>query len=70
MTKIEPYAIQFGQYLQKQWSLLLKYIEGPFYDKSVEIVEQVRITISNKSSKKKKSFFLILTDSKIINRYL
>lgn len=42
MTNIEPYAIKLGQYLQKQWSLLLKYIEGPVYDKSVEIAEQIQ----------------------------
>lgn len=45
MTDIEPYAVQFGQYLQKQWTLLLKYIEGPVYDKTVEMAEQVRIQI-------------------------
>lgn len=42
---IEPYAIQLGQYLQKQWNLLLKYIEGPVYDTSVEIAEHVRYRI-------------------------
>ena len=41
---LEPYAIQSGKYIQKQWNLLLKYIEGPVYDKSVEIAEQVRRT--------------------------
>ncbi|CAF3980141.1 unnamed protein product, partial [Rotaria sp. Silwood1] len=40
MTNIEPYAIKFGQYLQKQWAFVLKYIEGPIYDKSIEIAEQ------------------------------
>jgi hypothetical protein len=43
MINIEPYAIKLGQYLQKQWNLLLKYIEGPVYDKSIEIAEQVNI---------------------------
>ena len=38
---IEPYAVQVGQHLQKQWNFLLKYIEGPVYDTSVEIAEQV-----------------------------
>ncbi|CAF0734833.1 unnamed protein product [Rotaria sordida] len=42
MTNIEPYAIKFGQYLQKQWAFLLKYIEGPIYDKSIEIAEQIQ----------------------------
>ena len=41
MTNIEPYAVKLGQYLQKQWNVLLKYIEGPVYDKSIEIAEQV-----------------------------
>ncbi|CAF5217301.1 unnamed protein product, partial [Rotaria magnacalcarata] len=40
MANIEPYAIQYGQYIQKQWNHLLKHIEGPIYDKSVEIAEQ------------------------------
>jgi hypothetical protein len=43
VTNIEPYAIKLGQHLQKQWNLLLKYIEGPIYDKTIEIAEQVRI---------------------------
>jgi hypothetical protein len=42
INNLEPYAIKFGQYLQKQWNLLVKYIEGPVYDKSIEIAEQVR----------------------------
>ncbi|CAF3434189.1 unnamed protein product [Rotaria sp. Silwood1] len=42
MTNIEPYAIKFGQYLQKQWAFVLKYIEGPIYDKSIEIAEQIQ----------------------------
>jgi len=42
MTNIEPYAIKLGQYLQKQWALILKYIEGPVYDKTVEIAEQIQ----------------------------
>ncbi|CAF2905322.1 unnamed protein product [Rotaria sp. Silwood2] len=42
MTNIEPYAIKFGQYLQKQSAFLLKYIEGPIYDKSIEIAEQIQ----------------------------
>jgi hypothetical protein len=44
ITNIEPYAIKFGQYLQKQWNILLKYIEGPIYDKTIEIAEQVRFS--------------------------
>ncbi|CAF1021461.1 unnamed protein product, partial [Adineta ricciae] len=42
LTKMEPYIIQFGHYLQKQWTLLLKYIEGPVYDKSIELAEQIQ----------------------------
>ncbi|CAF4354407.1 unnamed protein product, partial [Adineta steineri] len=42
MINMEPYVIKFGQYLQKQWNLLLTYIEGPIYDKTVEIAEQVQ----------------------------
>jgi len=46
ITNLKPYAIQFGQYLEKQCNFLLKYIEGPVYDKSVEIAEQIqRLTI-------------------------
>lgn len=41
ITNIEPYAVKSGQYIQKQWTLLLKYIEGPIYDKCYEIAEQV-----------------------------
>jgi hypothetical protein len=42
MTKVGPYAIKLGQHFRKQWTMLLKYIEGPVYDKSIEIAEQVR----------------------------
>jgi len=42
VTNIEPYAVKLGQYIQKQWNLLLKYIEGPIADKAIEIVEQIR----------------------------
>ncbi|CAF1295956.1 unnamed protein product [Adineta steineri] len=42
MINMEPYVIKFGQYLQKQWNLLLTYIEGPIYDKTVEIAEQIQ----------------------------
>jgi len=46
IANVEPYAIQFNKYLQKQWNVLLKYVEGPIYDKSVEIAEQIqRLTI-------------------------
>lgn len=41
VKSIEPHAVQLGQYLQKQGNLLLKYIEGPVYDKTVEMAEQV-----------------------------
>jgi hypothetical protein len=47
MTNIEPYVIKLGQNIQKQWNSLLKYIEGPVYDKSIEIAEQVRIERKN-----------------------
>ncbi|CAF3328330.1 unnamed protein product [Rotaria socialis] len=52
MANIEPYAIQYGQYIQKQWNHLLKHIEGPIYDKSAEIAEQIQklsIIIFNQS---------------------
>ena len=42
VTKIEPIAIEFAQYVRQQWTLLLKYIEGPVYAKTIEITEQVR----------------------------
>ena len=42
ITKLEPYAVQLGQDFRKRWFLLLKYIEGPVYDKTVEVAEQVR----------------------------
>lgn len=39
---IEPYAIQSSKYVQKQWNFVLKYIEGPIYDKTVEIAEEIQ----------------------------
>lgn len=42
LVNLEPYAIKLGQYLQKQWNLILKYIEGPAYDKTIEITEQLQ----------------------------
>lgn len=42
MRTLEPYAIQSSKYIQKQWNVILKYIEGPVYDKSVEIAEQIQ----------------------------
>lgn len=42
LTKLEPIVIQLGQDLKKRWFLLMKYIEGPVYDKSIEVAEQVR----------------------------
>ncbi|UJR27775.1 hypothetical protein I4U23_009047 [Adineta vaga] len=60
LIKMEPYIIQFGQYIQKQWTLLLKYIEGPVYDKSIEIAEQIQqlsLIIFNQSVHYLKFFF-------------
>jgi hypothetical protein len=46
LINLEPYIIKLGQYIQKQWNSLVKYIEGPIYDKSIEIAEQIqRLTI-------------------------
>jgi hypothetical protein len=42
VAQIEPYAIKVGQHLQQQWALLLKYVEGPVYDKTIEIAEQIQ----------------------------
>jgi hypothetical protein len=35
-------TLEYAQYLRQQWTLLLKYIEGPVYAKTIEITEQIQ----------------------------
>ena len=59
ITNIQPYVIEFGHYIQKQWTSLQKYIEGPIYDKSIEIAEQVRMNIFIVSFFRRANFFFL-----------
>jgi len=51
LVNLEPHVIKFGQTIQIQWNILLKYVEGPVYDKTIEIAEQVRRNLFESTNK-------------------